>query len=78
MKILSEKNRIKKNLTEKITHAYIRKIKKWMFCPACRDGKMVINKKSTMWQCEKCSYQLSADEFEDDYVFGFAMNVVHI
>lgn len=71
MKILSEKNRIKKNLTEKITHAYIRKIKKWMFCPACRDGKMVINKKSTMWQCEKCSYQLSADEFEDDYVFWF-------
>ncbi|MGN0503376.1 MAG: hypothetical protein ACI4HN_10655 [Ruminococcus sp.] len=64
-----EKNN--KTLTEKITNAYIRRIKKWMFCPSCRNGKLVINKKSTMWQCEDCGYQLSAVDFEDDYVFWF-------
>ncbi len=42
-----------------------------MFCPAWKDGKMVINKKATMWKCEECGYQLSADEFEDNYVFWF-------
>lgn len=60
-----------KNLIEVATYAYIRKIKKWMFCPACQQGKMTINKKSTLWTCEDCGYKLSADEFEDDYVFWF-------
>lgn len=60
-----------KNFIDRLTYAYIRKVKKWMFCPNCRDGKMVINKKSTVWICEKCGYKLSADEFEDDYVFWF-------
>ena len=61
----------RKNLIEAVTYAYIRKIKKWMFCPACQQGKMTINKKSTLWTCEECGYKLSADEFEDDYVFWF-------
>lgn len=61
----------KKSLMDRLTYAYIRRIKKWMFCPACQDGKMTINKKSTMWACEKCGYKLSAEEFEDDYVFWF-------
>ena len=26
------------------------------------------------WICKECGYQLSADEFEDDYVFGFCDN----
>lgn len=60
-----------KNIVDRITYAYIRKIKKWMFCPACQQGKMTINKKSTLWICEDCGYKLSADEFEDDYVFWF-------
>ena len=42
-----------------------------MFCPACKDGKMQINKKSTLWKCGNCGYKLSAKEFEDDYVFWF-------
>lgn len=61
----------RKNLIEIATYAYIRKIKKWMFCPSCQKGKMTINKKSTLWTCEDCGYELSADEFEDDYVFWF-------
>lgn len=61
----------RKNIVEWVTYAYIRRIKKWMFCPACQSGKMTINKKSTMWTCEDCGYRLSADEFEDDYVFWF-------
>ena len=45
-----------KNIVEALTYAYIRKIKKWMFCPACQSGKMTINKKSTLWTCEDCGY----------------------
>ncbi|MEI2989133.1 MAG: hypothetical protein ACLUV3_08000 [Oscillospiraceae bacterium] len=58
-------------ILEAMTYAYIRRIKKWMFCPACQNGKMTINKKSTLWTCEECGYKLSADEFEDNYVFWF-------
>ncbi len=61
----------KKKLLDVLTYAYIRKIKRWMFCPACKQGKMRIDKKSTVWTCEDCGYTLSADEFEDDYVFWF-------
>lgn len=68
---MSETKKKRKNIVDTITYAYIRKIKKWMFCPACHNGKMTINKKSTLWTCEECGYKLSADEFEDDYVFWF-------
>ncbi|WP_195514059.1 hypothetical protein [Turicibacter sanguinis] len=61
----------RKNIYEAVTYAYIRKVKKWMFCPACQQGKMTINKKSTLWTCEDCEYTLSADEFEDNYIFWF-------
>lgn len=61
----------KKSIMDRLTYAYIRKIKKWMFCPACQKGKMTIDKKSTVWTCEDCGYKLSADEFEDNYVFWF-------
>lgn len=61
----------RKSLIDMMSYAYIRRIKKWMFCPACRDGKMQINRASTLWQCEDCNYTLSADEFEDNYVFWF-------
>lgn len=61
----------KKSIADRLTYTYIRKIKKWMFCPSCQNGKMIINKKSSVWICEECGYQLSADEFEDDYVFWF-------
>lgn len=60
-----------KNIVDILTYSYIRNIKKWMFCPACQNGKMKINKKSTFWICKDCGYKLSADDFEDDYVFWF-------
>ena len=62
---------VKQSFWDIITYAYIRKIKKWMFCPSCQEGKMAIDKKSTVWTCEDCGYKLSADEFEDNYVFWF-------
>lgn len=65
------KEKKRKSIADRLTYAYIRKIKKWMFCPSCQNGKMNINKKSTVWTCEECGYHLSADEFEDDYVFWF-------
>lgn len=61
----------KKSLSDKLTYAYLRKIKKWMFCPACQKGKMSINKSGTIWTCEDCSYQLANAVFEGDYVFWF-------
>lgn len=60
-----------KSLVDKLTYTYIRRIKKWMYCPACQTGKLKINKESTIWTCESCGYQLSADDFEDNYVFWF-------
>ncbi len=60
-----------KSILERITYAYVRRIKKWMFCPACQQGKMTIDKNSIIWTCENCGYELTADEFEDDYVFWF-------
>lgn len=68
---MSEVKKKRKSIVGTLTYAYIRKVKKWMFCPACQQGKMIINKKSTHWICEDCGYKLSADEFEDNYVFWF-------
>lgn len=42
-----------------------------MFCPACKQGEMSIDKRSTVWTCEDCAYKLSVDEFEDDFTFWF-------
>lgn len=67
----NEKQKKHKKFSDAVTYAYLRKIKKWMFCPNCQDGKMTIDKKSTVWTCSNCGYSLSADEFEDDYVFWF-------
>lgn len=59
-----------KNIFKKLGYAYIRKIKKWMFCPAC-DDKLYVSEDGKMWKCRKCDYELSVKEFEDDYVFWF-------
>ena len=64
----------RKSLVDSVTYTYMRKVKKWMFCPNCHEGKMTIDKKSTVWICVDCGYQLSADEFEDNYVFWFCDN----
>lgn len=68
---MADEKKTRKSLIDRLTYAYIRKIKKWMFCPACQNGKMSINKQSTMWTCEECGYKLSVEEFENDYVFWF-------
>ncbi len=60
-----------KNLVASVTNTYIRKIKKWMFCPNCHDGKLIIDNRSAMWNCKNCGYQISADEFEDNHSFWF-------
>lgn len=61
----------RKSVVDCLTYAYIRRIKRQMFCPACQQGKMTINKKSTIWTCEDCGYKLSAEKFENNYVFWF-------
>ena len=66
-----------KNIVEALTYAYIRKIKKWMFCPACQSGKMTINKKSTLWTCEDCGYKLSADEFANSASLSQSISPVY-
>lgn len=68
---MKQPKKTQNSIGDRLTYAYIRKIKKWMFCPACQKGKMTIDKKSTVWTCEDCGYNFSADEFEDGYVFWF-------
>ena len=65
-----KKKEIRVRLIDRLTYAYFKKIKKRMPCPACK-GKMKINIESTLWKCEDCDYELSAEEFEDRYIFWY-------
>lgn len=59
----------RKRIIDRITDSYLRRIKRWMYCPACNTGKMEFVKTNSLWVCEDCGYSLSAKEFEDDYIF---------
>ena len=61
----------KMNIKDQLSYLYIRNIKKWMFCPACKEGKMTLNKKASLWTCEDCGYNFSEEYFLDDCVFWF-------
>ena len=65
----NEKKKI--NIGDRATYFYIKNIKKWMFCPDCKNGKMTFNKRDTLWTCEECGYQFSEEYFLDDCVFWF-------
>ena len=65
----NEKKKI--SLGDRATYFYIKNIKKWMFCPACKNGKMTFNKKTSLWTCEDCGYHFSEQYFLDDCVFWF-------
>lgn len=58
------------NFIEKIQYIYIKKIKRYMVCPACGD-KLRINKKGNLWKCDKCDYKLSHKKIEKGYIFCF-------
>ena len=45
---MADNKKKRKSLVDSVTYAYIRKVKKWMFCPNCHEGKMTIDKKSTV------------------------------
>lgn len=60
-----------KSLEDALSYFYISKIKRWMFCPSCREGRMTIQKKTGVWECKECRYELPIEEFKDDYVFWF-------
>lgn len=65
----NEKKKI--SIGDRDTYFYIKNIKKWMFCPACKNGKMTFNKKTSLWTCEECGYHFSEEYFLDDCVFWF-------
>lgn len=65
----NEKKKI--GLGDRATYFYIKNIKKWMFCPSCKNGKMSFNKKTSNWVCEDCGYGFSEEYFLDDCVFWF-------
>jgi predicted RNA-binding Zn-ribbon protein involved in translation (DUF1610 family) len=65
----NKKNKI--GLGDRATYFYIKNIKKWMFCPSCKNGKMSFNKKTSHWVCEDCGYSFSEEYFLDDCVFWF-------
>lgn len=55
---------------DKITYTYIKRIKKWMECPACHQ-KMTFKKMEKAWKCNSCSYFIPEADFLDDFVFWF-------
>lgn len=59
------------SISDRATYFYIKNIKKWMFCPACKNRKMTFNKKTSLWTCEDCGYHFSEQYFLDDCVFWF-------
>lgn len=59
------------SLGDRVSYFYVKNIKKWMFCPACKNGRMTFNKKNMQWTCEECGYNFSEDYFLDDCVFWF-------
>lgn len=59
------------SLGDRASYFYIKNIKKWMFCPACKSGKMTFNKKKSLWTCEDCGYHFSEQYFLNDCVFWF-------
>ncbi|MBQ3014253.1 MAG: hypothetical protein IJD75_03835 [Clostridia bacterium] len=65
----SEKKKI--SIGDRATYFYIKNLKKWMFCPSCKNGKMSFNKKTSNWVCEDCGYGFSEEYFLDDCVFWF-------
>ena len=40
---MSEQKPKRKSIGEHFTYAYLRHIKKWMFCPNCESGKLAFN-----------------------------------
>lgn len=59
------------SISSRITHMYLRNVKKWIYCPACRHGKMRINQTKSAWVCEECGYLLSDNDLASGYVFWF-------
>lgn len=64
------KNEKSMSFGDRASYFYIKHIKKWMFCPACKDGKMRFNKKLSQWCCD-CGYNFTEQYFLDDCVFWF-------
>lgn len=58
------------SVSDKVTYAYIKNIKRWMECPVCHE-KMKYKKKEKAWSCEACGYAFTEEEFLDDFVFWF-------
>ena len=58
------------SFSDKVTYFYIKNIKKWMFCPSCKTGKMKFDKNFSKWKCN-CGYHVTEKEFLDDGVFWF-------
>ena len=73
MRKVDEKKRI--SVGDRISYFYIRNIKKWMYCPSCKTGKMVFNKKSKLWTCMDCGYHFSEEYSWMIVCFGFVTNV---
>lgn len=68
---MSNKEKKSPSIGDRINYFYIKNIKKWMFCPACKDGKMSFVKKKASWVCEDCGYSFSEEYFLSDCVFWF-------
>ena len=61
----------KRSFKDRYEYFRLRRLKKWMFCPACKSGKMSFTKKKSHWICEDCGYSFSEEYFLDNCIFWF-------
>lgn len=59
-----------KSLSDILSYAYIKRIKRWMECPICHK-KMVFSNAQKAWICQSCEYIITEADFLDDFVFWF-------
>lgn len=72
------KTKTRKNIVEILASAYIRRIKKWMFCPACQNGKMTINKNQRSGLARIVDIHSPQISLRMITYSGFVMGVIHI
>ncbi len=57
-------------LRESLYNEYLRRIKKWAFCPDCHH-KMNLDSGLEKWICDHCGYEISSDLYDSDSQFWY-------
>ena len=64
----------RKSIGEHFTYAYLRHIKKWMFCPNCKSGKLAFNRKHLSGSVKAAAMSCPLASLRTIMFSGFAMS----